>query len=89
MNAANTTRAYGWAARVFHWTVAVLILAALGLGLYASNLPRGGEAELQAVFAAFPGARITAITTQEAPEPVEAAAAERRLDRPRGREPRL
>lgn len=31
---------------------------------------------VQAVFAAFPGARITAITTQEAPEPVEAAAAE-------------
>lgn len=53
MKASNTTRAYGWAARVFHWTVAVLILAALGLGLYASNLPRGGEAELQAIFAAF------------------------------------
>lgn len=53
MNAANTTRAYGWAARVFHWTVAVLILAALGLGLYADSLPQGGEDELQASFAAF------------------------------------
>lgn len=53
MSARNTTRAYGWAARIFHWTVAVLILIALGLGLYAGNLPRGGEDELQAIFAAF------------------------------------
>jgi cytochrome b561/polyisoprenoid-binding protein YceI len=49
----NTTRAYGWAARAFHWTVAVLILTALGLGLYADSLPRGGEDQLQAIFAAF------------------------------------
>ena len=53
MNAQNTTRAYGWAARAFHWTVAVLILTALGLGLYADSLPRGGEDQLQAIFAAF------------------------------------
>ena len=26
MSPMNTTRAYGWAARAFHWTVAVLIL---------------------------------------------------------------
>ncbi|MFC3529277.1 cytochrome b/b6 domain-containing protein [Paracoccus mangrovi] len=53
MTASNTTRAYGWAARAFHWIVAALILAAIGLGLYANSLPQGGEAELQAVFAAF------------------------------------
>lgn len=53
MSPMNTTRAYGWAARAFHWTVAVLILAALGLGLYADNLPRGDESALQAIFAAF------------------------------------
>ena len=53
MSPMNTTRAYGWAARAFHWTVAVLILIALGLGLYADSLPRGGEDQLQAIFAAF------------------------------------
>lgn len=53
MKAANDTRSYGWVARLFHWSVAVLILAAIGLGLYAASLPLGGEAELQAIFAAF------------------------------------
>ena len=53
MSPMNTTRAYGWAARAFHWTVAVLILVALGLGLYAGSLPSGSDDELQAVFAAF------------------------------------
>lgn len=53
MSPMNTTRAYGWAARAFHWTVAVLILLALALGLYADSLPRGSESQLQAIFAAF------------------------------------
>jgi len=53
MDARNSTRAYGGIARLFHWTVAALILAAIALGLYAGNLPRGNEAQLQAIFAAF------------------------------------
>ncbi|KRW93182.1 cytochrome b/b6 domain-containing protein [Paracoccus sp. MKU1] len=53
MKASNTPRAYGWVARMFHWTVAVLILAAIAIGLYADNLPEGGEAQLQAIFAAY------------------------------------
>ena len=53
MNAGNTARAYGWMARLFHWSVAVLILAAIALGLYADALPRGTEIELQAIFATF------------------------------------
>lgn len=53
MQASNTSRAYGWVARFFHWTVAVLILSAIGLGLYAGNLPRGSEDQLQAIFQAF------------------------------------
>ncbi|MFO1166050.1 MAG: cytochrome b/b6 domain-containing protein [Paracoccus sp. (in: a-proteobacteria)] len=52
MKASNTTRAYGWAARL-SLDGGRPDLAALGLGLYANNLPRGGEAELQAIFAAF------------------------------------
>lgn len=53
MKASNTARAYGWVARFFHWTVAVLILAAIAVGLYADNLPEGGESQLQAIFAAY------------------------------------
>ena len=53
MQASNTSRAYGWVARFFHWTVAVLILAAIGLGLYAGSLPRGAQDQMQAVFQTF------------------------------------
>lgn len=53
MQASNTPRAYGWVARFFHWTVAVLILAAIGLGLYAGSLPRGAQEQMQAIFQAF------------------------------------
>lgn len=53
MNASNTARAYGWVARFFHWTVAALILAAIALGLYAGSLPKGGEAQLQAIFQTY------------------------------------
>lgn len=53
MKASNDARAYGGVARFFHWTIALLIFAAIGLGLYASNLPRGTQDQLEAVFAAF------------------------------------
>ncbi|SMO66813.1 cytochrome b/b6 domain-containing protein [Paracoccus laeviglucosivorans] len=53
MKASNDARAYGGVARLFHWSIALLILAAIGLGLYAGNLPRGTQDQLQAIFAAF------------------------------------
>lgn len=53
MKAANTVRAYGWVARLFHWSIAGLILTAIWLGLYAGALPGGSDAELQAIFATF------------------------------------
>ena len=53
MKASNDARAYGGVARFFHWTVALLILAAIGLGLYGANLPSGSQDQLQAIFAAF------------------------------------
>lgn len=53
MKARNDARAYGGVARMFHWSVALLILAAIGLGLYAANLPQGTQDQLQAIFAAF------------------------------------
>ena len=53
MTASNSPRAYGWVARLFHWSVALLILAAIGLGLYAGSLPSGTQDQLQTVFATF------------------------------------
>ncbi|QRZ14891.1 cytochrome b/b6 domain-containing protein [Paracoccus methylovorus] len=53
MKAVNTPRAYGWVARFFHWTVAVLILAAIAIGLYAGGLPQGGQSQMEAIFAAY------------------------------------
>ncbi len=53
MKASNTASAYGWVARLFHWSVAILIPAAIGLGLYAGSLPRATQDQMQAVFAAF------------------------------------
>lgn len=53
MQASNSTRAYGWVARLFHWSIALLILGAMGLGLYANNLPRGSQEALQAIFQTF------------------------------------
>src|SRR3989454_11759755 len=35
----NSTESYGIIAQAFHWLVALLVLAQLGLGLYAANLP--------------------------------------------------
>ena len=53
MQASNTSSAYGWVARFFHWTVAVLILSAIGLGLYAESLTETPTPDLATVFAAF------------------------------------
>ncbi|MTH36354.1 cytochrome B [Paracoccus limosus] len=53
MKASNTARAYGGVARLFHWTIALLILAAIGLGLYAGSLPRGSQEAMQAIFQTF------------------------------------
>ena len=35
----NSTESYGIIAQAFHWLVALLVLAQLGIGLYAANLP--------------------------------------------------
>ncbi|MDF3605471.1 cytochrome b/b6 domain-containing protein [Paracoccus sp. DMF-8] len=53
MKAVNDTRSYGWVSRIFHWSIAALILTAIGLGLYANALPHETQDELQLVFAAF------------------------------------
>src|SRR5256885_15440874 len=39
VNLRNSTDSYGIIAQAFHWLVALLVLAQLGLGLYAANLP--------------------------------------------------
>jgi len=43
---ANTATSYGSPARVFHWLTALLILSAIGLGLYGDSLPEGSDAEV-------------------------------------------
>ena len=53
MQASNTPRAYGRVARLFHWSIAFLILSAIGLGLYAGSLPRGTQEQMAAIFQAF------------------------------------
>ncbi|MBW0157290.1 cytochrome b/b6 domain-containing protein [Sedimentimonas flavescens] len=40
----NTSHSYGSVARIFHWLTALLILSAIGLGLYAEDLPRDTDA---------------------------------------------
>ncbi|MEM7642307.1 MAG: cytochrome b/b6 domain-containing protein [Pseudomonadota bacterium] len=37
--ATNTTSAYGWVERAFHWAIALLIPTAIALGVIAYNLP--------------------------------------------------
>src|SRR3989442_2776434 len=39
VNLRNSTESYGIIAQAFHWLVALLVLAQLGIGLYAANLP--------------------------------------------------
>lgn len=62
MKARNDLRAYGWVARLFHWSIAALIFAAIGLGLYAGNLPRGTQDQLQLVFASFSAHKTVGVT---------------------------
>lgn len=53
MKAANDTRGYGWVARFFHWGTALLIFAAIALGLYADSLSATPPEQIQRVFQAF------------------------------------
>ncbi|MFT4013737.1 MAG: cytochrome b/b6 domain-containing protein [Paracoccus sp. (in: a-proteobacteria)] len=53
MKIGNDARSYGALARLFHWSIAALILAAIGLGLYAGSLPGGTQEQLQHIFATF------------------------------------
>lgn len=40
----NTSEAWGWLARLLHWTIALLMLALLGIGFYMANvMPIGFE----------------------------------------------
>ncbi|MER5170254.1 cytochrome b/b6 domain-containing protein [Thioclava kandeliae] len=50
----NTPLSYGMIARSLHWAIALLILSAIGLGLYGESLPRNAEttATLQTVYSA-------------------------------------
>jgi len=50
---ANTTTSYGSLARVLHWLTALLILSAIGLGLYAGNLPDGSQAEVSRLITVY------------------------------------
>ncbi len=53
MKAGNDARGYGWVARVFHWSIAFLIIAAIALGLYADNLRDTAQDQIQKIFEAF------------------------------------
>ena len=53
MTLSNSARHYGAVARSLHWLTALLILASIGLGLYAENLPLGGAEALAAKVQAF------------------------------------
>ncbi len=53
MKAGNDIRGYGWVARFLHWTIAILILAAVGFGLYATSLPHETPAEVETSFRIF------------------------------------
>ena len=53
MTLTNSSRHYGAVARSLHWLTALLILASIGLGLYADNLPTEGAEALAAKVDAF------------------------------------
>ncbi len=53
MGIRNTSRGYGRIARGFHWLMAVLILAAIGLGLYATSLPAASDSDIAWLFGTF------------------------------------
>lgn len=44
----NTPQSYGGIARAFHWLSALLIAAAIALGLYGAGLPTGSDAQAAA-----------------------------------------
>ncbi|WP_134726994.1 cytochrome b/b6 domain-containing protein [Paracoccus luteus] len=46
-------RGYDGFHRLLHWAIALLILSAIGLGLYASSLPQEGAAALAAIIQVF------------------------------------
>lgn len=50
---ANTVETYGLFSRVLHWLMALLIFAAIGLGLYAEDLPTTSDAEVARLFTVY------------------------------------
>ena len=50
---ANTATSYGSLARALHWLTALVILSAIGLGLYAGNLPDGSQAEVSRLITVY------------------------------------
>ena len=50
---ANTATSYGSLARSLHWLTALLILSAIGLGLYAGTLPATSDAEVTRLAGVF------------------------------------
>jgi len=48
MSTRNTPQSYGSAARLLHWLTAALILTAIGLGLYAEDMPADTSAAVAA-----------------------------------------
>ncbi|MDP3339647.1 cytochrome b/b6 domain-containing protein [Frigidibacter sp.] len=50
---ANTPTSYGSLARALHWLTALLILTAIGLGLYAGTLPDGSQAEVSRLITVY------------------------------------
>lgn len=59
----NTATRYGTLARFFHWSIALLILAAIGLGLIGDNTPRNADtvARLQTIYSAHKTIGITVL----------------------------
>ena len=53
MGVRNTSRAYGSIARLLHWLMALLILATMGLGLYATGLPAASDGDIARLFGKF------------------------------------
>lgn len=53
MRLGNTRSSFGAVARLLHWAVALLILAAIPLGLAANRLPYSNDSEIARVFLLF------------------------------------
>ncbi|WP_299840429.1 cytochrome b/b6 domain-containing protein [uncultured Paracoccus sp.] len=53
MSIRNTSRGYGRVARGFHWLMAVLIVVAIGLGLYTTSLPAASDGDIARLFGVF------------------------------------